>query len=74
VLTPGLPIAGEILTSRVRSIDTLARSPGYRRAASDATPLTVGAAVRPGIAYAGAAVPEAILDEVRSKLAVLIGL
>ncbi len=52
VLPPGLPVAGEILTSHVRSIDTLARP----------------------IAYAGAAVPVAILDEVRRKLAVLIGL
>jgi len=48
----GLPVSGEILTSHVRSIDTL---------------------VRP-ISYAGAAVPPATLDEVRGKLAVLIGL
>jgi mRNA interferase MazF len=53
VLLPGgLPIAGEILTSHVRSIDTTARA----------------------IAYAGAAVPAAILAEVRGKLAALIGL
>jgi mRNA interferase MazF len=52
VLPPGLPVAGEILTSHVRSIDTLARP----------------------ISYAGAAVPAVTLDEVRSKLAVLIGL
>ena len=52
VLPPGLPVAGEILTSHVRSIDTLARP----------------------ILYAGAAVPAAILDDVRGKLAALIGL
>ena len=52
VLPPGLPVSGEILTSHVRSIDTLARPSSY----------------------AGAAVPAATLDEVRSKLAVLIGL
>jgi mRNA interferase MazF len=52
LLPPGLPVSGEILTSHVRSIDTLARP----------------------IRYAGAAVPAATLDEVRSKLAVLIGL
>jgi mRNA interferase MazF len=52
VLPPGLPIAGEILTSHVRSIDTGARS----------------------IAFGDAVVPEAILAEVRAKLAVLIGL
>jgi mRNA interferase MazF len=52
VLPPGLPVAGEILTSHVRSIDTLAR------------PIT----------YAGATVPAATLDEVRAKLAALIGL
>lgn len=52
VLPEGLPIAGEVLTSHVRSIDTAARS----------------------IAYAGAAVPPAILAEVRGKLAALIGL
>jgi mRNA interferase MazF len=51
VLPPGLPASGEILTSHVRSIDTLARP----------------------ISYAGK-VPAAILDDVRSKLAVLIGL
>ncbi|MBV8334234.1 MAG: type II toxin-antitoxin system PemK/MazF family toxin [Alphaproteobacteria bacterium] len=52
VLPPGLPVSGEVLTSHVRSIDTLARP----------------------IGYAGAAVPAITLDEVRSKLAVLIGL
>ena len=52
VLPPGLPVSGEILTSHVRSIDTLARP----------------------ISYAGAAVPAATLDDVRSKLAALIGL
>ena len=52
VLPPGLPIAGEILTSHVRSIDTLARP----------------------ISYAGAVVPAEILQEVRLKLAALIGL
>jgi mRNA interferase MazF len=51
-LPPGLPVSGEILTSHVRSIDTLARP----------------------ISYAGAAVPGATLDDVRSKLAALIGL
>ena len=52
VLPPGLPVAGEILTSHVRSIDTLARP----------------------ISYAGGSVPAATLDDVRSKLATLIGL
>jgi mRNA interferase MazF len=52
VLPPGLPVAGEILTSHVRSIDTMARP----------------------ISYAGAAVPAAILDEVRGKLAALLGI
>jgi mRNA interferase MazF len=51
VLPPGLPIAGEILASHVRSIDTEARP----------------------IAYAGAAVPQSVLDEVRAKLAAIIG-
>jgi mRNA interferase MazF len=51
VLPPGLPVAGEILASHVRSIDTQARP----------------------IAYAGAAVPHAILDDVRAKLVALIG-
>ena len=51
VLPEGLPVAGEVLTSHVRSIDTMARP----------------------VAFAGAAVPEAVLDEVRAKLAVLIG-
>ena len=52
VLPNGLPVSGEILTSHVRSIDTLARP----------------------IRYAGAGVPAVILDEVRTKLAPLIGL
>jgi mRNA interferase MazF len=52
VLPPELSISGEILTSHVRSIDTLARP----------------------ISYAGAAVPAGTLDDVRSKLAALIGL
>src|SRR6267142_547421 len=52
VLPPRLPISGEILTSHVRSIDTVARP----------------------ISYAGAAVPTATLEEVRGKLATLIGL
>lgn len=51
VLPPGLPVSGEILTSHVRSIDTLARA----------------------IGYVGRAPPE-VLDDVRSKLAALIGL
>jgi mRNA interferase MazF len=51
VLPPGLPVSGEILTSHVRSIDTLARP----------------------IRYAGK-VPAEILEDVRSKLAALIGL
>ena len=52
VLPTGLPVSGEILTSHMRSIDTLARP----------------------ISYAGAAVPAEILEEVRMKLAALIGL
>jgi mRNA interferase MazF len=52
VLPPGLPIAGEILTSHIRSIDTLARP----------------------ISSAGTPVSEAILDDVRSKLAALLGI
>ena len=52
VLPSGLPVSGEILTSHVRSIDTVARP----------------------ISYAGAAVPAATLDDVRGKLAALIGL
>jgi mRNA interferase MazF len=51
VLPRGLPVAGEILTSHVRSIDTLARP----------------------IAHAGL-VPPAILEEVRGKLAALLGI
>ncbi len=50
VLPDGLVVAGEILTSHVRSIDTLARPIGV---AGD--------------------VPEVVLNEVRAKLAVLIG-
>ena len=51
VLPTGLAVSGEVLTSHVRSIDTLARS----------------------VVYAGR-VPAAILEDVRSKLAALIGL
>jgi mRNA interferase MazF len=51
VLPSGLPIAGEILTGQVRSIDTLTRP----------------------IAFAGARVAAAVLDEVRAKLIALIG-
>jgi mRNA interferase MazF len=52
VLPAGLPVAGEVLVSHVRSIDTLARP------------------VRP----LGAAVPPALLGEVRAKLAALTGI
>jgi mRNA interferase MazF len=52
VLPTGLPIAGEILTSHVRSIDTLARR----------------------LLYGGAAVPAAVLAEVRAKLGALVGI
>ena len=52
VLPSGLPLAGEILTSHVRSIDALSRP----------------------VRFAGAAVPEATLLEVRAKLAVLCGI
>ena len=52
VLPPGLPIAGEILTSHVRSIDTLARP------------------VRP----VGAAVSADLLEDVRARLAALMGM
>jgi mRNA interferase MazF len=51
VLPTGLAVSGEVLTSHVRSIDTLARP----------------------VVYAGK-VPAAILEDVRSKLAALIGL
>jgi len=51
VLPEGSPISGEILTSHVRSIDTLARP----------------------IVFIGK-VPTAILDDVRGKLAAIIGL
>ena len=52
VLPTGLPVSGEILTSHVRSVDTLAHP----------------------IRSAGASVSAATLDEVRSKLAVLLGI
>jgi mRNA interferase MazF len=52
VLPPGLPVSGEVLTSHVRSIDTLARP----------------------IRSAGTHVSAATLDDVRSKLAVLLGI
>lgn len=52
ILPNGLPLAGEILTSHVRSIDALSRP----------------------VRFAGAAVPEATLKEVRAKLAVLCGI
>ena len=52
VLPDGLPLSGEILTSHVRSIDTLARP----------------------VIPVGAAVPASILEDVRAKLAALIGL
>ena len=52
VLPDGLGLGGEILTSHVRSIDTLSRP----------------------IQPVGLAVPSSILDEVRAKLAALIGL
>jgi mRNA interferase MazF len=52
LLPPGLTVSGEILTSHIRSIDTLARP----------------------IRFAGAEVPAASLEDVRSKLAALIGL
>jgi len=51
VLPSGLPVAGEILTGQVRSIDTLARP----------------------IAFTGARVAAAVLDDVRAKLVALIG-
>ncbi len=52
LLPPGLPVTGEVLTSHVRSIDTLARP----------------------VRYAGAAVSQATLAEVRGKLAALCGM
>jgi mRNA interferase MazF len=52
VLPQGLPITGEILTSQIRSIDTLARP----------------------VAVIGAAVPLRVLEEVRAKLGVLLGI
>ena len=51
VLPPGLPIAGEILTGHVRSIDLRARP----------------------IIFAGR-VPDPVLEEVRGKLAALLGM
>jgi mRNA interferase MazF len=51
VLPPGLPIAGEVLTAHVRSIDFCARP----------------------LVFAGK-VPEPVLEDVRAKLAALIGL
>jgi mRNA interferase MazF len=51
VLPPGLPIAGEVLTGHVRSIDIRARP----------------------VVFAGK-VPNSVLEDVRSKLAALIGL
>jgi mRNA interferase MazF len=51
VLPPGLPIAGEVLTAHVRSIDLRARP----------------------VVFAGK-VPDPVLEDVRVKLAVLIGL
>jgi mRNA interferase MazF len=50
-LPPDLPIAGEILTGHVRSIDTMSR-------------LVVSVNCR---------VPASILDDVRAKLAALMG-
>ena len=52
VLPAGLPVSGEILTSHVRSVDSLARP----------------------IRSAGASVSAATLDEVRGKLAALLGI
>ena len=52
VLPAGLELGGEILTSHVRSIDTLARP----------------------ILPVGQKVPASVLDDVRAKLAALIGL
>lgn len=52
MLPDGLPLSGEILTSHVRSIDTLARP----------------------VIPVGASVPASILEDVRAKLAALIGL
>jgi mRNA interferase MazF len=52
LLPPGLPIAGEILTSHVRSIDTLSRP----------------------IISLDCRIPLSILDDVRAKLGVLLGI
>jgi mRNA interferase MazF len=52
VLPEGLNIAGEVLASHVRSIDTQARP----------------------VAFAGSRVSQIVLDDVRAKLAALIGL
>ncbi|WP_119679653.1 type II toxin-antitoxin system PemK/MazF family toxin [Indioceanicola profundi] len=51
VLPDGLGIAGEVLTSHVRSIDTLARP----------------------VRFSGRPLPERVLNELRAKLAALIG-
>jgi mRNA interferase MazF len=52
VLPAGLPITGEILTSHVRSIDTIARP---------ITPI-------------GASVTHEVIEDVRAKLAALLGI
>lgn len=52
VLPPGLPVAGEILTGHVRSIDGLSRP----------------------IISAECRVPAAILDDLRARLAALLGI
>jgi mRNA interferase MazF len=52
VLPEGLSIKGEILTSHVRSVDTLARP----------------------IRFSGVRLPELELEELRSKLATLLGI
>jgi mRNA interferase MazF len=52
LLPVGLAVAGEVLSSHVRSIDTQARP----------------------IAFTGVKVPQTVLDDVRAKLAALIGL
>lgn len=52
VLPPGLPVAGEILTGHVRSIDTVARP----------------------VLSVNCRAPAAVLDDVRAKLAALLGI